>query len=407
MPSVSRTRYVRRLAAAGVVVTCAGAVLAGCSSSSSGASSGGSKTITVGLANILTGSETAFGIDGEGAIAYFKNVNAHGGTDGYTYKWIREDTAGSPAQAETVARNLVQQDHVDAVLADGTIPAEGIKTIAAALKVPIIAGADGDLFTNPVISNFYSVLPAYKNEGGLFLQYAKQQLGESTMALAYENDSIGQPFQASVPGWASKHGYDLVKSVGFPATTSDFSGYASALKASGAQAVLVSAATPGLAGMVKAMAAIGYNPTVFSSWEAIDPAYTALVGNLADKDIAIDFQLPLATKSASVTQYQNVVSKYYPKDVSSSFVEQGWNFAAIVDQAVKDTVKAGKPVTGENLVATMNTFTNLAIGTLPSVTYNSQEHYSTTRAYLYKVQNLGDGGVSASRASDLLTLPSS
>lgn len=396
------TRRARRLVATTAVAACCGASLAACGSTAAKSSSG--KTITVGLANILSGSQTAFGIDGEGAISYFKYVNSHGGTDGYTYKWIRSDTAGSSSQAETVARDLVQQDQAEAVLADGTIPAEGIKAIAPTLKVPIIAGADGDLFTNPVISNFYSVLPAYRGEGPLFLQYAKSQLHEDKVALAYENDSIGQPFEAATPGWATSHGYQLVKSVGFPATTSDFSGYAADLKASGAQAVIVSAATPGLAGIVKAMAAIGYNPTVFSSWEAIDPAYTSLVGNLADQDIAIDFQLPLSSNSPSVALYRQVVSQYYPKDVTSSFVEQGWNFAEIIDQAVKATVKAGKPVTGENLVAAMNRFTNLPIGTLPSVTYNGQEHYSTAKAYLYKVSN-DNGAVQAAPASPLLPVP--
>src|SRR5579875_1151819 len=100
-------------------VACAAVVVAGCSSSSSkssgsGGGGGGGNTITVGILTDLTGpaassaKTTPLGAQAGAVIA---------AQQGYHLKFVEGDSQTSPAAVLTAAQKLVEQDHVNVVLA--------------------------------------------------------------------------------------------------------------------------------------------------------------------------------------------------------------------------------------------------------------------------------------------------
>lgn len=105
-------------------------VVASCSNSSGGGGSGGSGTapgvtsnsITVGSLATLSGSfSSGFGDIVYGVKAYFDMVNAEGGVDGrkINLSYVVDD-AGNPTTDADQARNLVDQDHVFAIVGVGS-----------------------------------------------------------------------------------------------------------------------------------------------------------------------------------------------------------------------------------------------------------------------------------------------
>jgi len=109
-----------------------------CSSSGSGAGNGSNHTITIGLLTDLTGpaaSGNETSPDGvKAGVAYAK---AHG----YTIKYIVADTQTSPTSALSAAQELVEQDHVLAVVAVSSLTFEA-STFLTQHHVPVVGAAE-------------------------------------------------------------------------------------------------------------------------------------------------------------------------------------------------------------------------------------------------------------------------
>jgi len=151
-----------------LLATVAAAVLltlgAGCSSSKSSTSSSsgvsgsaagsgsGGKSITVGVLTDVTGlaaSANKTSIQGvQAGVAYAKD-------QGYTIHYVIGDTASSPAGALTAAQKLVDQDHVDAVIAVSSV-AFGAAPFLNQHRIPVVGlQEDGPEWTTDL--NMFSV----------------------------------------------------------------------------------------------------------------------------------------------------------------------------------------------------------------------------------------------------------
>ena len=87
--------------------------------------------------------EDGFTDPGEPAIeAWASWVNAHGGINGHPVKLIVEDNKGDQAQAVSMVKQLVQQDHVVAFVSnqDGSLNA-GYASYLDAQKIPVLGGS--------------------------------------------------------------------------------------------------------------------------------------------------------------------------------------------------------------------------------------------------------------------------
>ncbi|MEV8409712.1 ABC transporter substrate-binding protein, partial [Streptomyces niveus] len=134
-----RRRTTRSLIAA---LTATLAVLASaCDIGGPAAAAGNDKVIRIGAWYPLTGPLASFGIpERAGADAYFKSVNARGGINGRKIDWIVKDNANDPQQTVQIARRLVDQEGVVAIVAaNGTSQSQAtFPFVLEQSKVPVI-----------------------------------------------------------------------------------------------------------------------------------------------------------------------------------------------------------------------------------------------------------------------------
>jgi branched-chain amino acid transport system substrate-binding protein len=167
---------------------------AACSSSGSGSStttpttsaSGSTATGTpIVIGSVGTYTENAAGgftDPGKPAIeAWASWVNAHGGINGHPVKLIVDDNQGDQAEAVSMVKQLVQQDHVVAFVSnqDGSLNA-GYATYLEQQKIPVLGGS---VFTlEPWVSNpmfFPEGLTAIQDMSSLAI--SAKQLGITTV----------------------------------------------------------------------------------------------------------------------------------------------------------------------------------------------------------------------------------
>src|ERR1700761_8334222 len=151
----------RRIAVACVAVGLTAGVAACSSSSSTSASASATTSASAAAApsSTATGStatgtpivigsvgsytEDGFTDPGDPAIeAWASWVNAHGGINGHPVKLIVEDNKGDQAQAVSLVKQLVQQDHVIAFVSnqDGSLNA-GYASYLDQQKIPVLGGS--------------------------------------------------------------------------------------------------------------------------------------------------------------------------------------------------------------------------------------------------------------------------
>lgn len=357
---------------------------AGGSSGKGGASASGAHTITVGAWGPETGAESsAFAIN-QGADAYFAYLNSKGGVNGYKFKYVVLNDQFNPSLTPGVARQLVEQDHVFAIVGGvGTPGNEAVKSYLLQAKVPNIAPGAG----NPNLANEYSYteVPNYTDEAALQLRYMVQTLKVKNVALLYENDSIGQPALPGVQYESSKLGVK-VEEIPFDASLTNFVPLVSKLQSDGAQGVLLWSSVGPYPLILKAASSIGYTP----KWISINEnAATSILQNIPTTEANnayFDDWLPSPSASVVTKNVVPWVTKEYPGASVGTLTLQGWVGAAIFANAVQKATASGKPLTLSSFIKAMNQ-TNLSNSYIHDLTYTSSDHVGLPGEALLRYDN--------------------
>jgi branched-chain amino acid transport system substrate-binding protein len=130
-------------------------------SGSSSASAGGNGTpIKVGVVTSITGASASGFTPGteNGVKARLALANAAGGVNGHKITYVMADDASTPAGAATAVRQLIEQDHVTAILDDSSWFFGGY-SIAVQAGIPVFgSGFDGGPeWTNPANKDLFDV----------------------------------------------------------------------------------------------------------------------------------------------------------------------------------------------------------------------------------------------------------
>jgi ABC-type branched-subunit amino acid transport system substrate-binding protein len=193
---VRKSKFLRSLC--GIIAASSLALVAaacGNATPSGSSSSGGSKTIKIGLLGILSGPAASAAAFTNAIAAYLKYANSAGGINGYKFSWVTSDSADSSAQAISASEQMVQGDGVAMIAGIGTTPSLGVETIAARLKVPLLMGGDGSLFTSPKInpadSNMFDINPDQASEFEAEYQLSRKLDHNQPVGVIQETDGTG------------------------------------------------------------------------------------------------------------------------------------------------------------------------------------------------------------------------
>jgi ABC-type branched-subunit amino acid transport system substrate-binding protein len=379
------------LIAAGIAIVLA---CSSCSSSQSGTTDS-AKTIVVGLDSVLSGQFAELGALGRGAQAYFDYVNSTGGVDGYKISTVTEDTANSGTQAISVTRQLIDSDHVNAVIGIGSDPLSALLSAIPNPGVPILFFGDGDGFVPPTHSQYYGLNVPYERKGAGLVEAARDVLKVKSLSISYQDDATGQPVDQGAALWARQNGMTIKATVSYPATISDCSAEAGRLRSAGTKVVIIVGAAPSAACVMKAAYALGYTPAWLSDDQALDPGEQALLTPaILSSMYAIDAYEQVVGNGQTAAQklYVQWIKRKDSQDLTSSFAEDGWTMAAVLTVALSDSLKSDKKFSEANLFAALNSdFHGQPIALLPTVTYDSTQHAGVIAEGLLKLNGKGQG----------------
>lgn len=152
-------------------------------------------TITIGSNQPLSG-PAAPGYDeiAPGMNAMFQFINANGGIYGRKIKFVYRNDAYNPALTPGVIHQLVQQDHVFAIVGGlGTGPELSVAPFLTANRVPDLFVDTGcTCFNDPAkYPGFFGSIPDYTIEGKILATYVKQHYPGKRVAFIGQDDDLG------------------------------------------------------------------------------------------------------------------------------------------------------------------------------------------------------------------------
>jgi branched-chain amino acid transport system substrate-binding protein len=196
----------------------------------------------------------------EVSVAWADSVNAAGGINGHPVKMTAMDDGGNPATALQDVKELVQSDHVQALVSDGSLADGSFASYIASSGVPVVGGIAASIpfLTNP---DFFAV-------GG---NAVLQTVGLAALAKADGKHTLGVMYCSESPLCAQlvpiAKGAAQLSGLGFASATISVTApsYAApclAMKGKGVDALFIADNSATVQRVVDACTQQGYRPTI-------------------------------------------------------------------------------------------------------------------------------------------------
>ncbi len=240
-----------------VLVACGGGAS---TSTASNALSG--TPIKVGVIIPLTGTQAALGQDfKDGAQAGADYVNAHGGALGRPITLVFRDSAGQPTNSAAAIRDLGQSGVV-AILGDNLSADYIAETpVFNQLHLPSFSTSTVNSIWAPGANPYaFSVGETSDMTAQVDTQYLVKVKNLTKIGVIYESGTFGKTASDASTAILSTYGLKPVGAQSFQTGSTDVSPQLQALKAAGAEGLLVWTFGPGLANVARSLQAIGWEP---------------------------------------------------------------------------------------------------------------------------------------------------
>jgi branched-chain amino acid transport system substrate-binding protein len=292
-----------------VVIACLSAC--GTSSSKSSSATVAKQPFVIGSISSISGpAASSLGGVGIALEAWAKTVNASGGINGHQLKLIVKDDAGSAALALSAAKELVEGDHVIAIVGEQSSFGLDWASFVASKGIPVVGGspAQSIFFTNPdfypsgasTFAGLYGAIKAGKAAGG------------GKLAILYCAESPGC---AGYVGWsksfAPSTGVPVVYSSKVSASAPDYTAQCFGAKAKGANELLIIGGSAVALRVADACAAAGLDAVHISVDGQMTRAW--LAHSSMDHAIAGELDFPFFdTSTPASAAYADALTRYAP-----------------------------------------------------------------------------------------------
>src|SRR6516164_9818162 len=408
-------RWVRALAAGATGLTLCVTMLSGSGPAGAQSTPGvTSNSITVGATVPLTGpaapgySEIAPAMN-----AVFAAVNAHGGINGRKIHYTYLDDGYNPANTATLTRKLVLQNNIFADVGSlGTPTQSAVQSFLNTQKVPQLFIESGcNCWSNSKYPLSLGWQPPYTVDGKILGAYIKANFAGKKVG--YLSQAVVKGLDMKIPSSSvvSHQTYDVSTLAG------PLSNQMAALKAAGAQVVVLATIPAATALAMLPATVIGYSPQyVVDSVGADSPTVGPLLSSFAQKGGGTPSQVAAAggllnnvittayippeseTSNPWVQDTKKLLQQYAPSLYAKSGLDGNTEYGvALAYTFVQALQKAGKNLTRQSLMNAINEHGKSFVtpGLVP-LSYSSSVHYGFEGEQVVKLESSAPPAVTPS-----------
>jgi branched-chain amino acid transport system substrate-binding protein len=252
-------------------------------------------------------------------------------------------------------------------------------------KVPLLFPFQGVPISGQ--KTIFTSFTPYNNQSELVITWLVKVKGFTRIGLLYQDDAYGHTFRDPAIKTLAKFGLKLVAAESYKRGAKDLSAHVAKLKKANLDACLL-VATPGPgATFLKEAHKQGWKITkIISSGPLTDEKYINLSGGFGEGVWGLSlWPDPVNSNDPAVVEYRDIVDKY-GKDrdkTPNRYSLFGYYYAKLFVEGLK---RAGKNVTRESYIATLEGIKNWESGIIPPVSFSATDHLAQNSGFMVEVQ---------------------
>lgn len=378
----------RRTAGAMAVMAAVALTANACAGQDSAAAGGSSSEIHIGAWLPLTGATATYGVgEKAGADAYFKMLNAKGGINGRKVKWTVKDNAADPQQTVQIARELVGQDKVVAIVnANGTAQAEAaFPFVLNQSKVPVVNEVGGtESWYKPPRPGLFGTQTLYEDQAAAIAAWAVQD-GAKKILVVHSDPAAFVNVAKQVEPVAKKVDPSVeVDRLPVKYQTTDYTPVISKVKAARTQAVVLILTSPEAAAFLKEAKLQGLSLPTYAYAPVAAESTVALAKDAAEGLKAVQLVKAPSDNDPAVKEFRTAMAQYEPGQTAGFLALWGWSNAKVFAEITK-TIKG--PVTSQAISAAYQKAPSVDPGVSPVMRFGASEHLGTRSVQRVEVKN--------------------
>jgi branched-chain amino acid transport system substrate-binding protein len=364
-----------------VAITAAGTVAAARQDDGSGVTK---TTIRIGVESAVG----SLSLDGEnlGFRLAFEEANARGGVHGRRFAWTdRKRKSGAPADVLAVARQMIDEDRVFA-LVNFSGPAIGdIAAHARARRVPLmfphtaLVSSEGERY-------LFTSFPRFEGEAEVMFRYLAKDRGLRRIAIAHDPNAYGLTFRDALRQHAARFDYLVVAEAPIASRTpADLSSEFAKLAGATPDAVVMAIYPEQAQALMAARARSGGRGLMVSAGPLTDEASLAVPGGGSDGTLGFcHYPDPERSDAPGVARYREALGRFHPGRRFDRYTLYGYTFGRLVVEGVE---RAGSDLTRERFIDAMESLKDWdAGGVMPNVSFSATNHHAQRAGFICEMQ---------------------
>ncbi|MFD3372997.1 MULTISPECIES: ABC transporter substrate-binding protein [unclassified Streptomyces] len=371
-------RKFRRAAGTTAVLAVVALTANACAGQDSTGAGGDSSEIHIGAWLPLTGATASYGVPQRaGADAYFKMINASGGINGRKVRWTVKDNAADPQQTVQIARELVGQDKVVAIVnANGTSQAEAaFPFVLNQSKVPVLNEVGGnESWFKPPRPGLFGTQTLYEDQAAAIAAWTVQD-GAKKVLVVHSDPAAFVNVAKQVEPVAKKVDPSVeVDRLTVKYQTTDYTPVISKVKAAKTQAVILILTSPEAAAFLKEAKLQGLSLPTYAYAPVAAESTVSLAKDAAEGLKAVQLVKAPSDTDPAVKEFRTAMAKYEPKQSAGFLALWGWSNAKVFAEIAK-TIKG--PVTADAIDKAYEKATKVDVGVSPVMSFSPGNHLGT------------------------------
>ncbi len=275
---------------------------------------------------------------------------------GESVKYFFYDDASDPTQSVQLAKKLLSEDKIDALIGPSGSPnAMGVLQVMAEAKTPMLAPVGTTAVVLPMDANKRWVFKTTQNDAliGAALVGEMVKTGVKTIGFIGYNDPYGESWYKTIAPMLQKAGIKMVANERYNRQDTSVAGQVAKLMAAKPDGVFVAGVAAGAALPQMQLVDAGYKGKIYQTHGAATPDFIKIGGKEVDGTImaaslmlVLD-EIPDSNPSKKMAeQYVNAYQKMYGS-VPATFGANVYDAGLLLAHAVPVALKKAKPGTAE------------------------------------------------------------
>lgn len=320
----------------------------------------------------------------KGMQVVFDAVNAAGGINGRQIKLVTADDKYDPAEAQTAARRLNEQDQVFAFAGGVGTPnfvavLPYIKSEAIPAIGPYAPSNQVGVMENP---NVYMIWPNFVDEFQVSTKWLIDNVKPKKLAMIQMQGDVGDDALKGVQNALEGSSYTLDTIVPVEATTTDYSPMVQKLKESGADWVISINQPTGTGQVIQAAKKIGYTPKWLTQSDMTDAGWVKAFAPDDEGLVAATKAAALSSDDPKVKEFIDTYKKATGED-ATLWNELGYTQALVTVEALKNA----PALTRECLEYSLQNLNGFETGLIPPVTFSADSRQGTAAVGVAQIKD--------------------